>query len=699
MYLSKVHLRHWRAYSEATFQFEKPRLNKPITLIGAGNGHGKTSLLMALYLGLFGKYGLSSCEGFRKAGSSADVALKSMRAAMPKFFRRKGVPTDEPTQIELVFTDAKPGSCDEIRVIRRWHFYQNNKLKGNEDIEIHLANDAHPGGQLLNYRDLDEAHFKLQQMLFPSYLTPAFFFDGEQAADLIGSSGGLQKAVNVMFGEELTQKTVVELKRFSSNISKSGGSKQKAKKMEDECAILASKINHLNKEQGQLQQKREELEKATISKENKRDEIQRKISLLGGQGRNIAQLTYEIKNAGKKETEARNALRDSLSHAGLALAIGRFKDTILKQLNDEHLLEEWERFKETMISHKEAVISRVLPEPQTEDTLLCNMASNVREQLKQRIISAFEAIYNRPKPQMAEHYILGHVKGEDRERIRNGIEKAAAEQAGILRQRARDYRKATDEWYNANNLLRIEKNRPDELNSLVAKLEELNENIHNDGIRLGGLNSQIDSKKSEVDGYNRRHGEILEKLKDIEPSLKRLAIAERARRVLSTFTQDLTTICAERLRAVVNEHFKEIADERFKDFDVELSVGKSPILKWEKEDGEMEVLHLESGSGFERRSFSIAFCLALAEITRRRIPLVIDTPVGNADAKYRRRALRSLAEFKHTDQIIILTHDEEVRGPFLEAIEDRVNQKMLIEFDKKTGKSQIHNDKFFDFNR
>ena len=48
---------------------------------------------------------------------------------------------------------------------------------------------------------------------------------------------------------------------------------------------------------------------------------------------------------------------------------------------------------------------------------------------------------------------------------------------------------------------------------------------------------------------------------------------------------------------------------------------------------------IEMMSGFERRSFGIAFSLALAEITQKRIPLVIDTPLGNADKEYRRRLL------------------------------------------------------------
>lgn len=84
-------------------------------------------------------------------------------------------------------------------------------------------------------------------------------------------------------------------------------------------------------------------------------------------------------------------------------------------------------------------------------------------------------------------------------------------------------------------------------------------------------------------------------------------------------------------------------------------------------------------SGFERRSFGLAFSLALAEITQRRIPLVIDTPLGNADSAYRLRTLKALTGFD-ADQIIILTHDREVTDDLLRGIEREVGQKFPRRF-------------------
>src|SRR5258706_8201124 len=100
MYLSRLHLQNWRTYADATFEFTEPTSRKSVVLIGAMNGHGKTSFLVSLYLGLFGRYGLRHCEGFNTADQDD---LSSYRQAIGKY-RRNSANPDEPTTIDVTFT-------------------------------------------------------------------------------------------------------------------------------------------------------------------------------------------------------------------------------------------------------------------------------------------------------------------------------------------------------------------------------------------------------------------------------------------------------------------------------------------------------------------------------------------------------------------------------------------------------------------
>src|SRR3990170_3119667 len=118
MHFSLVNLCNWRSYADAKFSFKPPTARRPLVLIGAMNGYGKTSFLIALYLGLFGRFGLRHVEVF---GGFTEDDMPHYRAAIARFRRSSATP-DEPTSIELVFSPTKDeaDSEHEIHVIRRW---------------------------------------------------------------------------------------------------------------------------------------------------------------------------------------------------------------------------------------------------------------------------------------------------------------------------------------------------------------------------------------------------------------------------------------------------------------------------------------------------------------------------------------------------------------------------------------------------
>lgn len=82
-------------------------------------------------------------------------------------------------------------------------------------------------------------------------------------------------------------------------------------------------------------------------------------------------------------------------------------------------------------------------------------------------------------------------------------------------------------------------------------------------------------------------------------------------------------------------------------------------------------------SAGEKQIFTQALFAAVAKLSRRTFPLVIDTPLGRLDEEHRRNVLRFLAD--RETQVILLSSDAEVVGPYLDTIRDRVATSYLLE--------------------
>lgn len=55
MWISRIALRNFKSYQSQVFDFPQPADGKNLVLIGGLNGYGKTTLLEAVYVGLYGE--------------------------------------------------------------------------------------------------------------------------------------------------------------------------------------------------------------------------------------------------------------------------------------------------------------------------------------------------------------------------------------------------------------------------------------------------------------------------------------------------------------------------------------------------------------------------------------------------------------------------------------------------------------------
>lgn len=384
-------------------------------------------------------------------------------------------------------------------------------------------------------------------------------------------------------------------------------------------------------------------------------------------------------------------LTEGLRSMGLPLALTRLRETVRNRLGSEDMRESWENLRTGTLAKKEEVVLAALPEPASQDPLLGHLSEQIRLQVKNRLIQALERIYNPPPPDCAREFLFGHVKGEARGKATQMLGQLAQPRHD-LKAVAQEFRAATEasdeaklRWERAQGL-----NTP-ELESLRARLDEIKTETGNINRRIGDLENECRTRESQLKNLTAEIGQMTAQLGKLEPEQRRLDLAERAGLVMADLVESLEGSIGARLEQAVTRQFLKIADARFHGGGIRLSRERDPVVSFP--DGRPDFT-LGTASGFESRSFGVAFTLALADITRRRLPLVIDTPLGNADSQYRPRMLKALTDFD-LDQVIILTHDQEVTPDLVRLIEPYTTQKLLVEFDHEKGQSLIHRDRFF----
>ena len=697
MYLSRIKFENWKKFKEAEFIFKTPQQGKPLVLIGAMNGTGKTSFLFGLYLGLFGSAGLRHTEGF-ESYSNGDFAY--YKKAIQQLRRRSKNDTpiemttepDDPTTIDITFSPSgksKPGE-KEVRVIRRWFFTGNNQPRTGESFEtLELFIDGTP----LKFPSLDEGNARIERYLFNPDLMPAFFFDGEQAQKLISNSGGdgMKRAVNVMFGTTIVQEALEAIKNYSSNSATKTGGKRAATAIETD---LKAKIEARELIEDNILEKETAIKNLEESKsllENQRSLINEDLQKIGG-GRdsNITKYGAQLEEATTEKNKLEKNLLAILSKLGLGLGLSRLSNTLQSRLKSEEAREKWEHLRDGTLSKKENILALALPEPYENDTLLSQITEDNFEKLKVRFLGALDSIFDPIPDYCAKIYILGHVKGDQRVRLIKNLSHFMEFSFNSIKTDATRVKQLKEK---ISDILLIKErigNISVQLKELTDKFTNFNNQISYLSKQIGGLENELKSLKTDLGHVNKTIQDLSAKLLLIVPEQMRLNVAERLRNILTLLYDRLKPIASERLEAYISQHFIKYADERFKDGNIVFSNNGIPMFS----SPQIPETPIQNMSGFERRSFGIAFSTALIEITKKRLPLVIDTPIGNADSVYRSRLLNELSSID-LDQIIILPHDKEVDEDLIEEIESKINQKFLLVYDEHTDSSNVYPDKYF----
>ena len=129
MWISKLELTNFKSYQHQAFEFPEPKDGKNIILVGGMNGFGKTSLLEAIYLSLYGKEAITYLA---RAGLKAQTGYPSFleRALHGQAIRNSRDSMSVMVQININEHEA-------FQFLRKWYFSKSGEWNNDEELLVY----------------------------------------------------------------------------------------------------------------------------------------------------------------------------------------------------------------------------------------------------------------------------------------------------------------------------------------------------------------------------------------------------------------------------------------------------------------------------------------------------------------------------------------------------------------------------------
>ncbi|MDE0039075.1 MAG: DNA sulfur modification protein DndD [Gammaproteobacteria bacterium] len=651
MILERLTLSEFRAYRGRHVIELSPRVRyraeRPIILFGGLNGAGKTTLMLAIKLALYGRHAL----GMGTSKSAYDLFLReSVHASSALMIR-----SDE-AFVEIDFVYGKLGDRSHYTVRRSWS-------TGGRRVQEELS--VLQDGQPLSLSA--QACQGFLNELVPIGVSELFFFDGEKIAELAEDETGraLRDAIQQLLGLHLVERLRGDLRVYMLRQSANGTQHDASDELDRIHADYEDSLRGIDTEQEELARAQEHL--GTLHAEH--DRLDLRLSERGGDW-GVSRESWRAKAAeltDALETTERE-LRDEL--AGIyPLGLAR-----------EALVPAFEAAAASLGTRTQADANDLLASFAT--TLKGELGGSAGETIDRLLDAALRPVQSPETRLDVSHRALGRME----QAIRHAIPESEARVERLLRNIE------TTQGELDVVTLRMEQ-APDEaaLADDVAKLAELAKETHEAAVDVAVRKRElktryrlaIDKARMLRDRHTARSAQ--------EEIAQPLEYAERSRRLL----KDFRCAKAQRTIAELEYEFGTAFQELARKDDLLANARIDPlnftVKLLNREGRELRKAQLSAG---EKQIYAIAMLDALARTSGRRLPVVIDTPLGRLDSQHRSNLVTSYFP-RASHQVILLSTDVEVDESFYKTLSPCVSHAFEIRYDKAEQASSLHEGYFW----
>ncbi|MBE9219462.1 DNA sulfur modification protein DndD [Dolichospermum flos-aquae] len=594
---------------------------RPIILLGGMNGGGKTTLIDAIRLALYGQRAQCSTRGNL---SYSDFLTQCVNS--------KAHPTEK-TRIELVFEHIEEDRPIQYRVVRTW---EKNPKDGKDHLGILGDDETWPIDSLANIWD------EYIENILPLGISNLFLFDGEQVKELAEQEIPppiVVDAINGLLGLELADKLAIDLEILVNRKKREFADNKDLGKLEE----IETKLHEKQQEYENNRQRLATVNMKVAELEKIQEEALDKFVNEGGK---IAAERSQLEKQREEKIKLANNVRESLCElAGdvLPLAlISPLLSQIQRQGEKELKTQQIQLAKDVLIARDERLINW-LRQLNLENTNISNIQSFLAEDINNLYsnnLSIENTWLNADEESLSLVDNITYRLQIGQNTAQKQLDELTNYEEEILTLERQVQTAAAPEEY--MKLQKAVKQAQTGFNQIRYQAEMMNQ-------KLIELEAETKKLRQELNEYT------VENLK-YQNSEHIINSAGKVQQTLKIFRERLTLRKLNKLEEEVKNCFLYLLHKSdlvhriaidSKTFGLSLyDLNGKPVPKHRLSAGEKQLL-------------AIAFLWGLAKVSGRRLPIAIDTPLGRLDSSHRNNLVeRYFPSASH--QVILLSTDTEI---------------------------------------
>ncbi|WP_435059398.1 DNA sulfur modification protein DndD [Streptomyces sp. bgisy060] len=632
MLLRKITLEEFGAYRGKQSLDLTVKKNKPIILIGGLNGCGKTTLLDAIQLALYGPR--ARCSG--RGGKSYETYLRES-------INRQHDPA-RGSAVTLEFTVTVDGKEHYYKVMRSWRT-SGKTLKEflNVFVDEEYGDNAKPARRAQPdtkfSKLLSESWADHVEDLLPLEVASLSFFDGEKIeslADPERAASVIESAVHSLLGVSTVQQLRTDLLVL-----------QRRQKLSDEEQHLMDNIHAQEAERHSVQ---EELGTAAQELAQRKTELGRAERALETlerefekEGGGLFERRIEIEQERKRVVERLADLRASLSQIAAGplplLMMGSQLKDVRKQAKREQSAAEAGQVL-NVLEERDQWLLDILPED-ARDVVIRKLEEDRTKRSKS---TALKVDFGLPHDALAQLTVLDEVLVRDKARATELLTLAASA-AEELDQLDRQLAGVPEQ----SRVEAIQVAREEQLQEF-ARIQAA---VARDTERIADLRRRREYVTAALE---RAHNDFVRTKVKAEEVERIIKYSEKARGTLERFGEALLQRHISRLEVAMLQSFKELMRKQGLVHDLRIDTDKFTLTLADSEGEPIDPGRLSAG---ERQLLAVSLLWGLMKVAGNRLPSVIDTPLGRLDSRHREHLVDRY--FPHaSDQVLLLSTDEEI---------------------------------------